>query len=94
MDTLTIIIYIQNHIDNKEDLNKGLNAYFKDYPQRINVNDDFNTNYDILTFIYQSDDMKVIQLMLKSLLQKNIYFLEESDELYLEQESVVINEES
>lgn len=94
MDTLTIIIYIQNHIDNKEDLKKGINAYLKDYQQRININSDFDTNYDILTFIYQCDDMKVIQLMLKSLLQKNIYFLEESDELYLEQELVVINEES
>lgn len=78
MDTLTIIIYIQNHIDNKETMNKGLNAYFKDYPQKININDDFNTNYDMLSFIFQCEDINVIKLILKNLIQKNIYFLEEN----------------
>ena len=78
VDTLTIIIYIQNHIDNKETMNKGLNAYFKDYPQKININDDFNTNYDMLSFIFQCEDINVIKLILKNLIQKNIYFLEEN----------------
>jgi len=78
MDTLTIIIYIQNHIDNKETMNKGLNAYFKDYPQKININDDFNTNYDMLSFIFQCEDINVIKLIFKNLIQKNIYFLEEN----------------
>ena len=77
IDTLTIIIYTQNHINHKEYLNKGLSAYFNDYPQKVNINDDFNTNYEILNFIYQNNDINSIGLMLKSLLQKNIYFLEQ-----------------
>jgi len=77
IDTLTIIIYTQNYINHKEYLNKGLSAYFNDYPQKVNINDDFNTNYEILNFIYQNNDINSIGLMLKSLLQKNIYFLEQ-----------------
>ena len=36
-------------------------TYFKDYPQKININDDFNTNYDMLSFIFQCEDINVIK---------------------------------
>ena len=78
-DTLTIIIYMRDHIDDIKTLENGLKAYFKDYPQKVNINDDFNTTYEILSFIFQSNDINTINLMLKSLLQKNIHFFIERE---------------
>lgn len=78
-DTLTIIIYMRDHIDDIKTLKSGLKAYFKDYPQKLNINDDFNTTYEILTFIFQNNDINTTNLMLKSLLQKNIHFFTERE---------------
>ena len=76
MDTLYVITYIYKYVSNIEKVKIGIDAYFNDYTQKIKINDDFDTNYDIINLISKTNDINTIKTLITSLIAKNIYFLE------------------
>lgn len=78
IDTLYLITYIHESVPSIERIRKGIEAYFNDYSQKIKINTDFDTNYDMINLIYTSEDINTIKVMIMSLIGRNICFLEES----------------
>lgn len=80
LDILHLICFI--HKKEYTDIIKIINLFFMDYPNLIEINDDFDENYKMLMTINQyleKGEEEQIETMLNSLIIKNIIFLEEQE---------------
>lgn len=82
IDTLYLITYIHESVPSIERIRKGIEAYFNDYSQKIKINTDFDTNYDMINLIYTTNDINTIEVMIMSLIGRNISFYEEKGILF------------